>query len=420
MILTTVYVIEIIAVMQCIYCVYGKKMHINIPLVVTMAAVLLMVNVSNWYGATLESTVIMYGIFVLYCFLTFRKGLKDTIISTALFMTVIVLIQFVSQYLMYCITQEKTIWRTLGADLLSLIFCIFLLPRFEIYKIRQMILKKNVLFYLLLGYLLSLAGIILVQAKTAGHIRAELFLFTAPVILLVFLVCRQQAFYQTSYEEKEKEVQLYKEDREKFRGLAANVRLKQHELNNHIMAMKALHYTNHTYEDLVRAQESYAEQIQRENKYNSLLLLYNSTLPGFLYDKFKAIELRGVEINCRVSVKNYASVIPEYYLIEMLGILLDNAAEAVSFEMNKMIQLEIAEYEEEYVYIVRNVHPYVPNDEIYSWFQFGNSTKGTEHGLGLYHLKCTCQDWGCSAGCRNVSIEDQNWIEFRVGTGRKA
>lgn len=420
MLLTAIYVIEILAIIQCIYCVYGVKLRMNLSVTALTLAVLFVVRLTNKYGAVVENSIIMYGLFILYCTVTFQKGLKDTVISTALFMTVSIIVQFISQYIILCIFHEETLERTLFAAVLSLFFCGFLLPRFELHKIKTLALKNDVIFCIALGYILLLAGLILMQTKVLGAIKVELFLFSSPAILLVLLVCRKRTEEWTSREETEKEIQLYKADKEKFGGFVNDVRLKQHELKNHLMALSAMHYTKTTYEELVSAQEAYSRQLLLENKYHSLLRLYNSVLPGFLYDKFKAMELRGVEIDCRVFVQTYAAVIPEYYLVQMLGILLDNAADAALAQTDHRIRFEIAEYETEYVYIVRNRHSYVPFEEISSWFSLGKSSKGKDRGIGLYHLQGTCQDWGCQIGCRNVSIDDENWIEFRLGTGRKA
>lgn len=50
--------------------------------------------------------------------------------------------------------------------------------------------------------------------------------------------------------------------------------------------------------------------------------------------------------------------------------------------------------------------------EIEEWFQMGKSQKGSDRGIGLYHLKCLCMELAYDVSCKNITIEDKNWIEF--------
>ena len=182
----------------------------------------------------------------------------------------------------------------------------------------------------------------------------------------------------------------------------------------------ALHYTKTNYDDLVCAQREYCDRIMEENKYNALLSLGNNVLIGFLYEKFVCIEKQGIEILCKIGVKEYAPIIPDYYLIEALGILLENAVEAVKqSDLPKKIEVIISEKEMGYEYIVRNPFYHVTFEEIQQWFEFEHSTKGKERGLGLHHLREMCTEWDSAIGCSIIEQEDINWIEFVLETGRK-
>lgn len=77
-----------------------------------------------------------------------------------------------------------------------------------------------------------------------------------------------------------------------------------------------------------------------------------------------------------------------------------------------MISFEVCELENGYEFSVRNPFPYVPYDEITEWFKLDRSEKGSGRGIGLYHLKCLCEEWHSAIECRNVEIEQDNWIAF--------
>lgn len=86
--------------------------------------------------------------------------------------------------------------------------------------------------------------------------------------------------------------------------------MRQHEFKNHIAAIFSTHYTYKTYEKLVQAQEEYCKKILDENKYNSLLLLGDKILAGYLYGKFQEAEDDGIEIDYKVASKIEKTQVP--------------------------------------------------------------------------------------------------------------
>jgi len=261
---------------------------------------------------------------------------------------------------------------------------------------------------------------LLIQLKASGSFRIGMYLSLIPFIIYIFFLCKQGREYQHSFMQKDLELQAYVEDKKKFKDYVSGVRSRQHEMNNHITAILAMHYTAGTYEELVREQKQYCERLAIDNKYNSLLALYNSVLPGFLHDKLTHMESKGIVVECIVAVETYEAYVPDYYMIELLGILLDNAAEAVlEYDKDKRVYIGIIQTDTGYDFIVRNPYTYISYDEIDGWFNYEKSSKGNGRGIGLYHLKCLCREWDCLLGCNNVELEGTNWIEFRIETRRK-
>ena len=106
---------------------------------------------------------------------------------------------------------------------------------------------------------------------------------------------------------------------------------------------------------------------------------------------------------------------PDYYLIEMLGILIDNAIEAQEgSQEEKFLDFQFEERENEYCFKILNPYPYVSYSEIESWFLLNNSKKGQGRGLGLYHIKKLCSQYYVDLSCRNVECENKNRIEFNL------
>ena len=201
--------------------------------------------------------------------------------------------------------------------------------------------------------------------------------------------------------------------------LLANVRLRQHEYKNHLAAIVSTHYTYKTYEKLVQAQDEYCNKMQQENRYNSLLFVGDKVLAGFLYGKFQEMESDGIIIEYQIYTEVQKYSVPTYYLVEMLGVILDNAAEAIiNMAEGKMIKFTVQEAQEKIIFTIRNRCKELSYAEIERMFEMGTSSKGQGRGLGLYHVKVLCQEWNCGIHCKCVEIGQDNWIEIGLSINK--
>lgn len=106
---------------------------------------------------------------------------------------------------------------------------------------------------------------------------------------------------------------------------------------------------------------------------------------------------------------------PIYKLVEILGNLIGNAAEALmaSEDYNKLYVL-MTEEKENFKIEVRNESDYINYAEISLFFTKGYSKKGENRGLGLFHVKSICDEYGLFPSCQNKEIAGRNWISFTV------
>ena len=216
-----------------------------------------------------------------------------------------------------------------------------------------------------------------------------------------------------------REIETIELEQEKYDKLLEQVRLREHEFDNHMTAILATHYTCQTYDKLVEAQSEYCKSLLTENKYNRLVLMHDKAFSAFLYEKLTEFETYGIEVEYKYSEEGKTGKcdISTYQLIEMAGILLDNAEEAVRNKSDRRICVEMYDREDKGIcFKVRNVHEYVPYSTIQGWFEKGVSSKGASRGLGLYHLKQLCAKNNCSICCENEDINGENWIAFSLIT----
>lgn len=256
------------------------------------------------------------------------------------------------------------------------------------------------------GYIFPLIDFLL------EHNRGGLVVSMGSIVILGF-ECQKN---RKKIKELVRELEMYQRYEETFQTLLKEVRGRQHDFDNHINAIYSQHYTCETLEELVEKQREYSQVITKNNRYNKLLYLGNTMMIGFLYEKFLYAEEKNIEVKYRFLVKDLKSSVPEYKLVELVGNLIDNAIEAVQKDTvsKKEIILELTETEEKIILTISNPYRYLSQKEVLSMFQWGNSTKGSSRGLGLYNVKRICREYHWDIYVKNKTVEKQNYVEFRV------
>lgn len=105
-----------------------------------------------------------------------------------------------------------------------------------------------------------------------------------------------------------------------------------------------------------------------ENKYNNLLQIQDKVLAAFLYDKFLEIENDDLNLEYNIGSSVEEIAMPTYHIIEMFGILIDNAVEAAKKESLQNIYIEIVETGQTIHFIIRNICVHMSYNEIEQWF----------------------------------------------------
>ena len=376
-------------------------------------------DLTNIFGVSSCYTIVVYVLMTLYCVWRCKDSVINAAFSTFLMMLVIAVIQFFFMLAIDIFIGLEEEERVLFTDIFVLITCIVLLPKGKIYRIRTYVKKWDSFLWLLIAFPVCMILYIQFQQMKFGKIQILLFVFGMPMLALFLVMLGKWLKEQNEKSDIEDELQVTKSMQQPYEELIKTIRLRQHEYKNHLAAILATHYTYKSYDKLVKAQAKYCDRLVQENKFTSLLILGDVVLVGFLHEKFCEIETKGIEVRFYIKGKLEESVVPPHHLVEMTGILLDNASQAVQGkEDDKVVQFHFLEDEENYYFIIANPFSYVNYDEMESWFQVGKSTKGRGHGLGLYRIWCLCEEWNCDITCGNKSVDGKNWIEFELRTGK--
>ena len=382
-----IYFFEIISVIICIHNLYGRKNIISIYTLSFISLEIIYMYLVNEEVLFKETMLIMYLFFIIYSMLQFGDSIVNSVYNCMLTM----LIVSVTQMIMY-----------IPASLL-------------IYKF-----IKNENF---MALFINIAVLIFVFFSQ----KSKLYKILHNIIV-----------------DKEKQLEMTRIYNDSFKSLIDVVRKNQHDFNNHLLALSALENEENN-EKIKQRKNEYKNRISEENKYNSILYRINEPIiAGFLFGKLKETENMGVEttydVNLCTGEFKYISV---YDFIEILGILIDNARDAIlsnkttqnnrenikdnnecgnegsvngnnDCEKKENITIKISETEKKVIVEVSNPYTYCTEDEIIKMFEKGYSTKGEDRGIGLNKIKEYQDKYKFDILVENIMTKIGNTIKFSV------
>ena len=161
-------------------------------------------------------------------------------------------------------------------------------------------------------------------------------------------------------------------------------------------------------------QKIFVRDIKKDNYYNKLLDNKNSLVVGFLYSKFTNAEILGCNIMYIVKTEELQCDVPIYLLIKIIGILFDNAVEAVTEQEEKEVFLSLSESDDEIELVVSNPCEYVQQIVLRDWLRAGYTTKGEGRGLGLPNVVSLAAKYNFEVKVFNKETKKGNRIVFGI------
>lgn len=406
--------LEVLAIIVCLFWLYGEKIRLDIyNVILVICHIGLMMYVSH-NGLGYIYTIIIYGFIALYCVLEFGKPIRKAVINTCIMLVMVGTVQLFVSLIMNAFykyfTNQKLYF--VATNLLVLVIVFFLYYKFQIDSVIKYLKTENVVVRFLEATLFFAIIIFLLRSKYVQEFEginyAIFFLLSIVAVLLLGLWEKSRA----KAREKELEIHAYGVYAEAYNELLDMIRMRQHEFDNHLQTIISLQHSYTSYEALVEAQQNYIGDVQASNKYNRLCRKGNPIFIGFLYGKLCYFEKKEVLIQCRLDFKNLDMDIPMYKFIEIVSNLLNNAYEALNLptDVPEPICLEVLETEENIRVEVLNRCEPINLDYLCSCFKKGKSNKGEGRGLGLYNVKLTCEEYHARISLENKMLEEKNWI----------
>lgn len=332
---------------------------------------------------SLQGTVVMLCVLLLMNSVTFKLNHLETFIITLLAFVIWFIIRMLSLGI-----SDIFAWQGDGFRYITLFFVFILYWKFST-KISRFLKSTSSVFTKLM--IINVFILLLSMVISADFQSVLLFQNRMQLLLILFFVLAFLSWLLTEQrksEMMENRMRTTEQYVPIINELVVEVRAKQHEYSNRLLAVSSLVETTDDIQVARVKMQDYIKNAYLKNGQYELLNIDHPVIAGFLYTKVKRAE----QLNIYVEIKREVSIsrLPceDIDLMEVLGILIDNAMEAGS--SGDIVYVSFKAVNEQLEVTVSNPADAMSNDQFMQLFELGYSTK-TEHsierGYGLYHVK---------------------------------
>lgn len=403
--------LEICNIIFLLHCFRGKKIKIDIFVIVLTCAEMIIFELVNVYKVDEIIVNITYLLMIIYSLAAFGNNMKELILSNMLYVIVLGIIQMgVGMSILLARLSF------LEGDLLAIIinastFIIVYLCRGFLKKFfdKMMIYSKSVSVIMVFYFFFMVQNLIQYKRELSFSMMQII-----TIVILGVLVCAVSYCWQSEKEkryEKEVELQMNQLYGGSLKELIETLQEKQHDFHNHIQAIKSQHYAIRTYDELVEAQEKYCDVLMDDFKYYKLLNKDSPIITGFLYGKFIEADRQDIHVDYLIELdKNIEKNIPIHILVEIIGILWDNAVDFVKAQEERYIKILIEKHMDNVKIEVANPVYDISLEKINQLFDRGYSEKKNHSGIGLSKIIKYAEKYGFKVIADRKEIDNKCWL----------
>lgn len=377
-------VLELTATALCINYLYRKRYRFSYLDIIFFMSELILFESINHFNLEPVVSFVGYAIILIYSKIKFKRDNKTTVINLVLYLVAGVALQLLIN--MPLLLLEPYVSVDVLVVITNAVFAAvsaFIGYKGLLYSLSGYVIRRNWIVNAVIVCCLISVMCILAAYRYNESLRDMDYIIYG---VLIFLLCALVMVWQKTYDEsseRKRELEMHNTYGKIYSGLIDSVRLNQHSFSNHLAAVKTMLYK--VSDEAARNEiEKYISEVVNDNRYGALLSHSNSIFTGFLYYKFTEAERKGLSVDYDVSVDSLKSVIPVHKLVDITGILIDNAVEAALSCGGKKITCRVVEYRDSIHIFVMNPYPLTDRDEIRNFVKKGYSTKGADRGLGLF------------------------------------
>lgn len=291
------WVIEALIVLSCLNSFYGRKLQLNISVIIFIIADVVLMQAIKYGIVPRYAGILIYMMLAAYCWFNFiGTSIKAVIINMCLTFILLGCIEIVCTMAVAYIFTSIVSEEVMALIIYLLMSCIYFIVSkvVTLKRISEIMQRPDIVLICVLvtGTIVVVACIFMTKMFEGMHFGEYIFSIISITALLIMSVSWHN--YKNKAAEIAAELNAYKLYENSFKNLIDEIRIKQHDFNNHISTIYNQHKLYNTYEELVEHQRIYCDDIVNDNKYTSLLKAGDSAIIGFLYGKFIEAEKKGI------------------------------------------------------------------------------------------------------------------------------
>lgn len=384
---------EILASLYCMSALFERRVQYSIYTVVLLIGDLFLYTGINEYGFPIYLISFSYvGLFV-YGILEYKEGVKITLINCFLTTVIICGLQLLFYLPVFYLFISKNGINEIYELIINLC-CLLVVALFSkklrFAELSYFFYRRDKLLIVISGFITIVLGERIYHVICTGTMSGESYVQMIFFLLIFFFTINEWQKAKSEAESERDRAQINAIYYGAYDELLTTIRENQHDIRNHMQAIVGMTYSIEDHNELVLRQQEYCNCVMEHNSETKILLTAeNPLIVGFLYKKFQEAEEKNITLEYRISLGSQNTPIPEYNMIEMIGILVDNAMEALEAEEDllKKIKVFVGVREGKLRISVSNVSDTGEINRIGRFFKKGVSTKGSQRGIGLFKLK---------------------------------
>ena len=276
--------------------------------------------------------------------------------------------------------------------------------------------QGNLIIKLIISYIALLLLVTIALSKVDSIDTIAVLPLTISFMIILFLADIMVLDQQRTITIQQQDIKDYQTYEPMAHNLISDILGKQHDFNNQMNAIRMLPYTYKDYESLSEAIANYSTFLEEEFNESELLKINLPVVAGFVFSKFKEAEQKGKQISITIKNRSLITKVPEYDLIRILGILIDNAAEAT--DVGHTLYLILNSRDGHMLIQTKNEGRELSAGVRKRMFVRGYSTKTTDphstRGQGLPNLNELVSHYNGKIYLENEMFHDHIWICFTV------
>lgn len=366
----------------------------------------------------LENIVPLIGL-IIFAVVSFGEKLFSTILRFLFSLIGISLVQLVSLELACLIGEYVYPMGLNGIYIVGAILTIFvsLIPYIFQNRKNMSLAKPDTFSVSVLIYMILIMLFIRLDYQHHNRVYSYLYIILYVLLILFVAVVMKELNVKHKLAQKQIELELRRQYEETYKKLIDEMRRKQHDYKNQIAALESMQTIAKDKEVLLVQKQEYSRSLLKRDRFDGILLsCENSVLAGYIYTSCIEIERNGIKISPVVAYEDADYCIPLHELIEILGILLNNAVEYLeeSSLESKKIRLKVMGQGKKIHLQVENLSIYHSYESLQRMFEQGYTTKGEGRGLGLNSLKCIVDKYKGELLVENISEAECNWFKISI------